>query len=1611
MKKVKVRIYKDPSQQGGYIDPKRDYLKKAAYGMEVGGAYADIEQTIIDQLKESTDVETIIDDLMSQYGLSYFDAADQVNDIVDLVVKNEVKAEEEMDLVPEPEVKKPPLYTLGETSEEVEGAGWEDDETEEDDLSLGRKGGSMGKKKFVKTIVRGLRKAAEGMQQDVSNSASITDMSVGGRESKINDFRRGIKDLGNEYYAKEIYKSTKNLADQTSALPPIVPNGIAAYGMEVQQEQQDIENPMHHLGVYGDMVGNIFKQPYNQVQGTAFQNMPQAKRGMEQRQMNRAAKDFRNMFGDVAAGYSGVPGMPNYLQIISPNIIQNPQGASQTTQGQSGPLIDLSFKKGPWWTGKREWTAKGVPMGMFGAPGGRSTGYASSWNTTRTYPGEIIRDKVRTFNNAADPSKVGVTPKATDQNKQAALAAFTTDKPVTDAQGVPLTSDGSNMMWGQQGLPAEKPQVMREFAEEQVDPLTGLYTPASNGPIANTFSIEDTGLNNNPEANSTATTVEENKIEQQLEKSPIVEEDNIPLSNSSPWSLTSNTTGSQTEEFCYPGQSCYKLSDDQLVDRDIFNDLPRALSIYGSKNKASWLTDNADGYPTNLDLSKVTREEAKEAIKAQLPKNELSRINNLDEYIDKWLKFQQDNQKAYGNTNYADLYDYDNPESPKYADWLNVSGTANAQNPYDIFGATSVLDFQDYANGGPVMGVGPDAQGNLQRFVYGGNELPISPIVAYDNNDIQSKNVDDPFMFRNGGLYRFAGEDDSQVAQNPYTLTNPVPGQSAVGANQTAEFTRYNPNATATSNFAAFNEMKKRGIVQGNYNPNQSYDMSNVGASTTTNTNTNTNTNTTTQNQNVRQGYYPTAGTPLQQIKAMFSPIKKDFTWARQTDFPRTADGQIYQPGAGYVQGQPGTTAGYMPSEIKYEKGPWWSGKKTMTVKNSWFDPTKPMTGTNQPGSFTNAQGPVADPNAKGVVDANQNTSTTTNNVQASGSNAAQPIKSVASQYGFSEDDWDNMSWKEQTDIMNGASNAGSMKTLPATELSTSSTGQNQLQSDPNLRPSDPNAYVQGEYGDVMTDINELVPEAQAEYDAFLKTNPSQEQIDSKMNELLSKRNAQIDQNTANENRQEANAANANSYSRNPMMMGAKTPNAQTPSRSQLSTPPTTPNAPQPSGAQTTNTQPTTTPPPVAAPAATTLQSFTGTSDQDNFNSTNLPDRAQQILANRSGNIDSNPSYAGSQGARPSENISQLVANNPAYRMPAGSQQEVPNDLQNPGVRNFPQYTGPFEGAAANDETSLYGTMNGMGEGSMRNKQIQAKNTWVAAQAKLAEQKRQAQVQAQQQQQQQGNFANGMSNSGVQKIAGRVQNSNDLGVAEKVAAGKVYKMWENLSPADKKKAGGFDKWANANGYGKLVKQYGGTPEYMAYGGYMPTFDPGGQFSGSGPSDPNSNSQRGGMGQGLTGPCTEFEVQDPNSPCYDPNYKPGVLGAPKDFTTTYDIETARTFDPQATLNLKKAGAYGIEKAAAIGENIYNQTYLNNNTGSDNMRPTNQIDYGGGYSGLNQRIMSKGQGAGSTGFNGVVGNAAFVKKGGELNFKEGGVYDLTQEQIGKILAAGGQIKFIN
>jgi len=197
-------------------------------------------------------------------------------------------------------------------------------------------------------------------------------------------------------------------------------------------------------------------------------------------------------------------------------------------------------------------------------------------------------------------------------------------------------------------------------------------------------------------------------------------------------------TSSQDEEFCYPGGMCFKLPEEQRLDSQIFNDLPRQLAVHSDRNNKNWLT--GEGTNQQLDLSKLNKQDVIDAINGQRtgvnsPFHGDDANYNIDEYAQKWLKFQQDNQREFGNTNYNDLSDpYNTPEgeSPgqKYADWLNASGTYDEKDPYNIFYAKGMLHTKEY--GGPI---------DYTEYAYGGDvsipdlhKYQIDGQVAFDPN-------------------------------------------------------------------------------------------------------------------------------------------------------------------------------------------------------------------------------------------------------------------------------------------------------------------------------------------------------------------------------------------------------------------------------------------------------------------------------------------------------------------------------------------------------------------------------------------------------------------------------------------------------------------------------------------------------------------------------------------------------------------------------------------------------------------------------------------------------------------------------------------------------------
>ena len=344
------------------------FLQKAQQQNKLDNIISKVDNYILDSILSGDDEIEIAQNLQAQYGLDFYELLDRVQEMKSIYETDTAKLDKPIELVPDAEdyfqeeVQENPGYQY--TPDETEPIAladdwaWDDEET----LSPGmleekKKGGKISKSKFAKKVVKNLKKAAEGMQQE-SNQASINDIPVNGRNQFVSNFRRGIKDLGNEYYAKQMYD-----------------------GMKAEQGQQvDTENPMHHLKAYSDSVANVFQTPMNQINTVGSDEIPEAKYG--RRMARQAARQWDKTFGKIPVGMFG-PGTANYLSAIIPGQMPMVNPANFIPSG-----VDVVYsRKGPF---RKSMEIRNIP---FYIPQGMQTGYTSTYD----YPGEIItREKTTT---------------------------------------------------------------------------------------------------------------------------------------------------------------------------------------------------------------------------------------------------------------------------------------------------------------------------------------------------------------------------------------------------------------------------------------------------------------------------------------------------------------------------------------------------------------------------------------------------------------------------------------------------------------------------------------------------------------------------------------------------------------------------------------------------------------------------------------------------------------------------------------------------------------------------------------------------------------------------------------------------------------------------------------------------------------------------------------------------------------------------------------------------------------------------------------------------------------------------------------------------------------
>jgi hypothetical protein len=183
-----------------------------------------------------------------------------------------------------------------------------------------------------------------------------------------------------------------------------------------------------------------------------------------------------------------------------------------------------------------------------------------------------------------------------------------------------------------------------------------------------------------------------------------------------------------------------------------------------------------------------------------------------------------------------------------------------------------------------------------------------------------------------------------------------------------------------------------------------------------------------------------------------------------------------------------------------------------------------------------------------------------------------------------------------------------------------------------------------------------------------------------------------------------------------------------------------------------------------------------------------------------------------------------------------------------------------------------------------------------------------------------------------------------------------------INPAD---------YENEEGYA-----YGGyVPSYMAYGGYIPEAQQGINFS-TVSYDPNSITQPGGIGQGKTGPCTEAEVKDPNSPCYDPMYAgqgPRVQETPQ--TAQLKIKEER-----GPIDYTKASRGVLDFGANLADA---QDYA---TERRNKYIPGMTEFAMGEKQTANEVINKGEWNARTGKEGIQGFEGVIRKGGAIKSKK-------------------------
>jgi len=254
MAKKKVRIYKSPTGEGGYINKTAKFIQKAQMGMQSGmtpvtagimqqmqgasqnkssqGSSEDFQnqivQVVVTLAQQGNDENTITDYILTNaYGIKpnsreYKEAQPQILEFVtNITSKISESNEQPQEEVVEEEIMMPQTSETSMPEETEQGISEEDlmnqilySDEEDDDYSYNqeedeseemRYGGIPNKRNYVKKIFNQLKKAQEGDEVTEANTATVKGTETNPTENAgiKNEFIAGVKDQSRNHFLKK----------------------------------------------------------------------------------------------------------------------------------------------------------------------------------------------------------------------------------------------------------------------------------------------------------------------------------------------------------------------------------------------------------------------------------------------------------------------------------------------------------------------------------------------------------------------------------------------------------------------------------------------------------------------------------------------------------------------------------------------------------------------------------------------------------------------------------------------------------------------------------------------------------------------------------------------------------------------------------------------------------------------------------------------------------------------------------------------------------------------------------------------------------------------------------------------------------------------------------------------------------------------------------------------------------------------------------------------------------------------------------------------------------------------------------------------------------------